>query len=711
MTIRIVDWDELARALRRAARPGATRGREGNRGVMVVPAGRSAGIAHTVIHEYGHHVDWSRRHSNLDEPNGTPLWWKARGMAELVALRSVRDRYQVGWNRSIAEVFAEDYAYTNLRRGYRISLARAAEQTRPAGDPRRSRPRRAARDREPRGPRSPARRDRPAGHARVRTTGSRSTSGCSGRTAVSGSTDVARRRAGSGRVEVSCERDASGRAPLTARERPTSLELPRVGPGAVPGVDRRTPASQAERFRFTVRLGVRAAERPPEADEERLEQQVGVEVELLRLAPRLPHERSAASAAPSPATRRVLACRSSSRSAFATAASAPAATTTRSRYHAAEIVERREELVLLRAEARAPDALLRLAGREGRARRPACCSLLARRRAARAAGRDEHDGRRVAAGRTPRRDRRPRAAARSAARCARAASSSSRAARSRRPPATRASSRDLARPRARAPAPASHASTAPRESRRNGTSWQRERIVSGSGPSSSATSTSVAYAGGSSRSLSSARRRVVVHAVRVEDEVDAAIALERPHVEVVVERADLVDPDHLAERLDHPEVGVRPRVDAARVAEQRARERLRGRRACRRPRGPWKRYAWAGPSASAASSRRFASRCSGTSAKAAHGSPRRSRRRAACRRRRRTARGYRAARSRYASATRGQRAPPSAARSGRRLSPTRASAVSGSISTSTVRSGSSPPTTVRFSSRTVSTPRSRPPPW
>src|SRR6185503_2206850 len=34
------------------------------------------------------------------------------------------------------------------------------------------------------------------------------------------------------------------------------------------------------------------------------------------------------------------------------------------------------------------------------------------------------------------------------------------------------------------------------------------------------------------------------------------------------------------------------------------------------PRGPWKRNAWACPSASAASRRRFASRCSGTSAKA-----------------------------------------------------------------------------------------------
>ena len=46
--------------------------------------------------------------------------------------------------------------------------------------------------------------------------------------------------------------------------------------------------------------------------------------------------------------------------------------------------------------------------------------------------------------------------------------------------------------------------TAASDSRRNGTSWQRERIVSGSGPRSSATSTITAYSGGSSRSLSNA---------------------------------------------------------------------------------------------------------------------------------------------------------------------------------------------------------------
>ena len=75
--------------------------------------------------------------------------------------------------------------------------------------------------------------------------------------------------------------------------------------------------------------------------------------------------------------------------------------------------------------------------------------------------------------------------------------------------------------------------------------------------------------------------RVLVQQVRPEQEVDAAVGLERPQVEVVVELADGVDPDHVAERLDDAQVGVRPLHDAPRVAELRARERERGASSCR----------------------------------------------------------------------------------------------------------------------------------
>ena len=157
----------------------------------------------------------------------------------------------------------------------------------------------------------------------------------------------------------------------------------------------------------------------------------------------------------------------------------------------------------------------------------------------------------------------------------------------------------------------------------------------------------------------------------VEHEVDAAVALERAHVQVVVQRADLVDPDHLAERLDHLEIRMRPRVDPARVAEQ-----LAGKRVCgdalphaRRP-------------VEEVGVRRAVRECRleqalrlallGNVSEGGHGSPPRAPRSAARRRRRRTAvdRGPRAAR--YASAARAQSATPS--RSIRSpLPPTRAS--------------------------------------
>jgi len=81
-----------------------------SRNVMVVPAGNDALTAHTLLHEYGHHIDRAKPVSGVAEPNGAPEWWRARGMADLVRLGSVARTYSSGWDRSIAEVFAEDYA-------------------------------------------------------------------------------------------------------------------------------------------------------------------------------------------------------------------------------------------------------------------------------------------------------------------------------------------------------------------------------------------------------------------------------------------------------------------------------------------------------------------------------------------------------------------------------------------------------------------------
>jgi len=250
VTIRIVSWDELAERCGRGA-AGCYGRREGNRGVMVVPAGQSARLAHTVIHEYGHHVDWSRRHGGLDEPNGTPLWWKARGMAELVSLQSVRDRYQIGWNRSIAEVFAEDYAYTNLGRGYRIGWLRPPTRTiqqairadlglaeRPAIAATRPDLRPVVIVRQGTLP--------PDGRVAV----DFGLLGPNRRVELSG----AFRQGGVGTLGVSCP-GATRSRPLTSGSE-VALELPRAGPGQCRASIANT-GSRPERFRFTVRLTIR----------------------------------------------------------------------------------------------------------------------------------------------------------------------------------------------------------------------------------------------------------------------------------------------------------------------------------------------------------------------------------------------------------------------------------------------------------------------
>jgi hypothetical protein len=114
VVVRIVDRDELRSTCSRAA-AGCYR-----RNLVVVPAGRDRGTARVLLHEYGHHLDSRRGNAAAPEPNGTPLWWRARGMPALVRDRSVRRNYSRGWSRSIGEVFAEDYAYAVLGGRYRI---------------------------------------------------------------------------------------------------------------------------------------------------------------------------------------------------------------------------------------------------------------------------------------------------------------------------------------------------------------------------------------------------------------------------------------------------------------------------------------------------------------------------------------------------------------------------------------------------------------
>ena len=92
----------------------------GRQALIVLPAGKSASLAETVLHEYAHHLDATWAVGGIRELNGTPVWWSARGVQALLDAGTVAFDYSLGWNRSIGEIFAEDYAYIHLGGSYAI---------------------------------------------------------------------------------------------------------------------------------------------------------------------------------------------------------------------------------------------------------------------------------------------------------------------------------------------------------------------------------------------------------------------------------------------------------------------------------------------------------------------------------------------------------------------------------------------------------------
>jgi predicted thioesterase len=94
----------------------------GARPTIFIPAGKSTYIEGTLVHEYGHHVDASTPNPGIPELNGIPVWWADRGMAALVANHQVAWDYSLGWDHSIGEIFAEDYAYIHVGPTYRYGI-------------------------------------------------------------------------------------------------------------------------------------------------------------------------------------------------------------------------------------------------------------------------------------------------------------------------------------------------------------------------------------------------------------------------------------------------------------------------------------------------------------------------------------------------------------------------------------------------------------
>src|SRR6476646_1756118 len=94
----------------------------GGRPTIIIPAGKSQNIEGTLIHEYGHHVDASTPNPGIPELNGIPVWWADRGMAAMFAAHQVAFDYSMGWDHSIAEIFAEDYAFIHVGPTYHYAI-------------------------------------------------------------------------------------------------------------------------------------------------------------------------------------------------------------------------------------------------------------------------------------------------------------------------------------------------------------------------------------------------------------------------------------------------------------------------------------------------------------------------------------------------------------------------------------------------------------
>lgn len=92
--------------------------------LLTVPAGRSTEVAHYLLHEYAHHLELQRGRWRDWEP-WMEQWWAARRIDALLAQGKVSQDYDLGWERSISEIFAEDYVQLHMRSRYGIGWLRA----------------------------------------------------------------------------------------------------------------------------------------------------------------------------------------------------------------------------------------------------------------------------------------------------------------------------------------------------------------------------------------------------------------------------------------------------------------------------------------------------------------------------------------------------------------------------------------------------------
>ncbi len=98
-------------------------------GEIMLPL-RARDSASVLLHEYAHHLDAT--YGLTDSRRWGPAagrWWEARRIEQRLQSGQVALNYELGWQRSVGEILAEDYIQLHTRPPYGIRWLRAPSRT------------------------------------------------------------------------------------------------------------------------------------------------------------------------------------------------------------------------------------------------------------------------------------------------------------------------------------------------------------------------------------------------------------------------------------------------------------------------------------------------------------------------------------------------------------------------------------------------------
>lgn len=95
-------------------------------GEVLLPPAAGPELPFMLLHEYAHHLD--QTYDLTESWHGGPSatrWWSARRIEQRLESGAVSWDYELGWQRSIGEILAEDYVQLHARTRYGIRWLRA----------------------------------------------------------------------------------------------------------------------------------------------------------------------------------------------------------------------------------------------------------------------------------------------------------------------------------------------------------------------------------------------------------------------------------------------------------------------------------------------------------------------------------------------------------------------------------------------------------